>query len=187
MKRIILSAVVAASFLVGCKKDAAPVAEAPKAEAAKPAAAAPAEAAKPAAAATAWVALEKLNAKIEMPAGAKAEDTSADAANYSVAPEDFSYTVMVSTVTEAYPSTYEAAVDEVKKMTNGFKSFTKNEKTADGWVFEFEGESMMDKSPIYGATVRKKVGDKELECTRNESSKAARDAVMKACLSLAAK
>lgn len=186
MKKLLWSSLVVVSFIAGCKKDAAPeVAKAPE-----PAAAAPAPAAAPAAApapASSWVVLEKLGAKIEMPAGAKAEDTSADAPNYSVAPEDFSYTVMVSTVTEAYPSTYEAAVDEVKKMTNGFKAFTKNEKTADGWVFEFEGESMMDKSPLYGATVRKTIGGKAIECTRNESSKAARDAVMKACLSLAAK
>lgn len=188
MKKLMLSSLVAASLIVGCKKDAAEAkpAEAKPAEAAA-APAAPAPAAAPAAAATSWVVLEKLGAKIEMPAGAKAEDTSADAANYSVAPEDYSFTVMVNTVTDAYPSTYEGAVDEVKKLTNGFKAFTKNEKTANGWVFEFEGESMMDKSPLYGATVRTKVGGKDIECTRNESSKAARDAVMKACLSLAAK
>lgn len=182
MKNVIIAAVVASSFLAGCKKDAPAAVEAPK-----PAApAAVAEAPKPPPAAS-WVVLEKLGAKIEMPAGAKAEDTSADAANYSVAPEDYSFTVMVSTVTEAYPSTYDAAVEEVKKMTNGFKAFSKNEKTADGWVFEFEGESMMDKSPLYGVVVRKKLGDKSIECSRNESSKAARDSVEKACLSLAAK
>lgn len=184
MKNLIISSLVASSLLfAGCKKDA-------PAEAPKPVAAAPVEAPKPAApapVASASVVLEKLNAKIDMPAGSKAEDTSADAANYSVSPEDYSFTVMVSTVTEAYPSTYEAAVDEVKKMTNGFKAFTKNEKTADGWIFEFEGESSMDKAPIYGAVVRKKIGDKSFECARNESSKAARDSVMKACLSLAAK
>lgn len=184
MKNVIIAAVVASSFLVGCKKDA-PAAV----EVAKPAApAAVVEAPKPPpAAASSWVVLEKLGAKIEMPAGAKAEETSADAANYSVAPDDYSFTVMVSTVTEAYPSTYEAAIDEVKKLTNGFKAFTKNEKTADGWVFEFEGESMMDKSPLYGVVVRKKLGEKSVECSRNESSKAARDSVEKACLSLAAK
>lgn len=184
MKNVIIAAVVASSFLVGCKKDAPAAAEAPKA-APEPVAEAPKAA--PAAAAASWVVLEKLGAKIEMPAGAKAEDTSADAANYSVAPDDYSFTVMVSTVTEAYPSTYEAAVEEVKKMTNGFKAFSKNEKTADGWVFEFEGESMMDKAPLYGVVVRKKIGAKSIECARNESSKAARDSVEKACLSLAAK
>ncbi len=182
MKNVIIAAIVASSFLAGCKKDAPPAAV----EVPKPAAAV-VEAPKPPPAAASWVVLEKLGAKIEMPAGAKAEDTSADAPNYSVAPEDYSFTVMVSTVTEAYPSTYEAAVDEVKKMTNGFKAFTKNEKTADGWVFEFEGESMMDKSPLYGVVVRKKLGEKSIECSRNESSKAARDSVEKACLSLAAK
>ena len=125
-----------------------------------------------------------------MPAGSKAEDSSADATNYSVAPEDYSYTVMVNTVTDAYPSTYEGAVEEVKKMTNGFKAFSKNEKTADGWVYKAKHRAlgrMMDKSPLYGATVRKTIGGKAIECSRNESSKAARDAVMKACLSLAAK
>lgn len=184
MKHVIIAAVVASSFLVGCKKDA-PAADAPKAAAAE----APkvAEAPKPAAAAPSWVVLEKLNAKIQMPAGSKAADASADATNYAVAPEDFSYTVMVNTVTVAYASTYETAVDEVKKLTNGFKAFTKNEKTADGWVFEFESENIMDKTPMYGAVVRKKIGATELECSRNESSKAARDAVMKACLTLAAK
>ncbi|MDP1917504.1 MAG: hypothetical protein Q8L14_14785 [Myxococcales bacterium] len=184
MKNVIIAAVVASSFLAGCKKDAPAAVEVPKPAA--PAAVVEAPKPPPPAAAS-WVVLEKLGAKIEMPAGAKAEDTSADAANYSVAPEDYSFTVMVSTVTEAYPSTYEAAVDEVKKMTNGFKAFTKNEKTADGWVLEFEGESMMDKSPLYGVVVRKKLGEKSIECSRNESSKAARDSVEKACLSLAAK
>lgn len=165
--------------LIACKKDEAAAVAAPKAaEAVK----AP-EAAKPVAAA--WLNLDKMGAKIEMPAGAKADDTSADAPNYSVAPEDYSYTVMVSTVTEAYASTYEAAVNEVKKNTNGFKAFSKNEKTADGWVLEFEGESMMDKAPLYGVQLRKKVGDKSIECDHNEPSKTARDSVAKACASLA--
>jgi len=126
--------------------------------------------------------LEKLGAKIEMPAGAKAEDTSADAANCSVAPDDSSFTVMVSTVTEAYPSTSEAA--EVKKMTNGFKAFSKTEKTADGWVFEFEGESMMDKAPLYGVMVRKKIG---IEVDRVRAQRVEQSSVEKACLSRAAK
>jgi hypothetical protein len=179
MKKTIIAAAVLSSFVLGCKKDtpAAPAAEAPKAAPA-------AEAPKAAPAASAWLNLDKLGAKIEVPAGSKAEDTSADAPAYSISPADFGFTVMVSTVTDAYASTYEAAVDEVKKSTNGFKAFSKNEKTADGWVLEFEGESMMDKAPLYGVVVRKKVGDKSFECARNEPSKAARDSVAKACASL---
>ena len=165
--------------LVACKKDAPVEVKAPEAvkEVVKAA-----EAAKPAAGA--WVNLDKMGVKIQMPAGSKAEDTSADAPNYSVAPEDYSYTVMVSTVTAAYTEKYESAVEEVKKSTNGFKAFSKNEKTADGWVLEFEGESMMDKAPLYGVMIRKKVGDKGIECGRNEPTKEARDAVAKACLSI---
>ena len=177
MKNVLLLACLA---LVACKKDAP--AEVKAAEPVKEVAKAP-EAARPAAAA--WVNLEKLGAKIEMPAGSKADDTSADAPNYSVAPQDYAYTVMVSTVTEAYASNWEAAVEEVKKNTNGFKAFSKNEKTADGWILEFEGESLMDKAPLYGVLLRKKIGDRSIECARNEPSKDSRDAVAKACASLA--
>lgn len=187
MKTLLGALLFATLLLAGCKKDEAKV-EAPKADAVKaPEAAKPAEgeAAKPAAAAAdSWVNLDKLGAKIQMPAGAKAEESSGDAPGYTVAPEDYGYTVMVNTATEAYASTYEAAVGETKKLTNGFKDFSKNEKTADGWVLEFEGESMMDKSPLYGVVVRKKVGDKSIECSRNENSKEARDRVSKACQSI---
>jgi hypothetical protein len=182
MKNLLL---LACLTLIACKKDAPVEAVPVKAPEAVKEAVKAAEAPKPAAPAEGWVVLEKMGMKIEMPPGSRAEDTSADAPNYSVAPEDYAYTVMVSTVTPAYASTYEAAVAEVKKHTNGFKAFSKNEKTADGWVLEFEGASLVDKEPLFGVVVRKKVGETSVECARNEHSVAARDAVARACVSLA--
>ncbi|MDP3235017.1 MAG: hypothetical protein Q8N26_19700 [Myxococcales bacterium] len=59
MKNVIIAAVVASSFLVGCKKDAPVAVEAPK----PAAAAAVVEAPKPPpAAAASWIVLEKLGA-----------------------------------------------------------------------------------------------------------------------------
>ncbi len=150
-----------------------------------PAEGVPAAAAAPAAGPATWVKLEKMGLKVEMPAGSKAEAMGSDSPSYMVNPEDYSYTVMVATVTEAHASTYDAAVKEVQSMNPGFKSFTKKSKTADGWVLEFESASAMDNSPLYGVVVRKTIGGKGYECTRNENAKALRDAVSKACATLA--
>jgi hypothetical protein len=80
--------------------------------------------------------------------------------------------------------TFDAAKQEVQKDPNPFKRFTKSEVTADGWKLEYELESMMDKTPVYGFKVHFKVDGKPFECGSNGGSTAERDTVIKICTSI---
>jgi hypothetical protein len=44
---------------------------------------------------------------------------------------------------------------------------------------------MIDKTPLYGVQVRRKIGDKSIQCSRNVKTEAERAKVAKACASLA--
>jgi hypothetical protein len=133
-------------------------------------------------AAPTWVAIPHMGLAVEMPGAGEVSDTSADAPNASVSAGNT--TVRVSTVTEAYPSSYEAARGQIEKEANPFKKFTKEEQTEGGWHLEYELESMMDKAPLYGVQIRSTIDGKQYECGSNERDQAARDAIAKACASL---
>jgi hypothetical protein len=137
-----------------------------------------------AAAALAFKNLDKLGAKIEVPADAEITDASADAPAVSIFTPAGDLSIDVVVTTEVYASSIDAAKEEIKKDPNPFKKFTVENKTADGWHLEFELESMMDKTPLYGVQIRKKIGDKSIQCSRNVKTEAERAKVSKACASL---
>jgi len=126
--------------------------------------------------------LDKLPLTAEVPAGAEIMDMSADAPNVMISAE--ACTVNVSTVTEAYASDFDKAKAEVQKDPNPFKKFSKEEKTEGGWHLEFELESMMDKTPLYGVQIRTTIDGKQYECGRNERDAAKIACVVKVCQSL---
>lgn len=128
--------------------------------------------------------LDKLGAKIEVPEGTQVMDTSADAPGVSMFDDSGDFSLDVNVTTEMYASDANAAKEQIKKDPNTFKKFTVEKVTADGWHLEFELESMIDKKPLFGVQVRKKLGDKQLECSRNQPSEAARAVAAKACDSL---
>ena len=161
---------------------AAPTAAAPKA----PEAAAPAEAPKPAAGALAWKNLDPLPVKAELPADVELMDASADAPGVSVF-NNGSFNVNVNEVTAVYATDLKGAKKELELDPNKVKKITKEEKTKDGWVLEWEAESMMDKKPLYGVQVRKMINKKGYQCARNVDDKAVADQISKACQTLAAK
>lgn len=138
----------------------------------------------PAPAALAWKTLDKLGAKIEVPADVEVMDASADAPGVSIVTPKGDLSIDVVVTTDVYASTLEAAQAEIKKDPNAFKKFTVEKKTDDGWHLEFELESMIDKTPLYGVQVRKKIGDKSIQCSRNVKTEDERAKVAKACGSL---
>jgi hypothetical protein len=142
------------------------------------------KAATPAApAAKSWVKLEKMGLQIEVPAGFEAMDSSADAPNYMVSGNDC--TAMVNTVTPVYVETFDAAKAEAQKdPMNTFKAFTKEEKTADGWILAWTAESSMDKAAMWGFSRRFTVDGKAYECTRNNRDQKGHDCTVAACMSV---
>ncbi|MBL9102415.1 MAG: hypothetical protein JNL82_15755 [Myxococcales bacterium] len=181
LKHLLVAALVGGLGLTACggetKKTDTKASDAKKTEDAKKP-----EDAKPAPAAMAFKKLDKLPLEIEVPADAEVMDTSVDAPSVNVSSGEM--TVMVGTVTEAYPSDFAAAKKSVESDPNKFKSFTKQEEKDGGWHLEFELTSMMDQSPLYGVQIRKVIDGKAYECSRNDRSQAVRDAVAKACQSL---
>ena len=135
-----------------------------------------------AAPALAFKKIDHMGLELEVPAGADVMDSSADAPAAMVSSND--YTVMVSTVTEAYPSDFEAAKKSIEGDPNKFQKFTKEEQVEGGWHLEYEVESMMDKSPLYGVEIRSTIDGKQYTCGRNDRSAEARDNVAKACKTL---
>jgi hypothetical protein len=127
--------------------------------------------------------LAPLGLQIDVPAGAKVEDTSADAPAVSIHADGCS--LMVSTATDVYASNFEAAKKEVEKEVNPFKQFTVEKQTESGWHLEYELTDSIDKSTIvYGVKVRTTIGDKQFECGINVRNAAERDCVARACLTL---
>jgi hypothetical protein len=133
-------------------------------------------------AAPAWLDLEPVPLQVEAPAGARVMDSSVDAPSVMVSAEGCTFTV--STVTEAYPASFDADKAEAQKLTDGFKAFSKAEEFEGGWQLEFEGLSAIDNQPLYGVEVRTTAGGKQYSCGRNDSNKAAIDCAAKACRTL---
>lgn len=133
-------------------------------------------------AAMAWVKLSPVPLQAEVPGAATVMDSSVDAPSVMVSAEGCAF--IVSTVTEAFPATFEAEKSETEKLTDGFKAFSKVEQFAGGWQLEFEGVSAIDKQSLYGVEVRMTVGDKQYACSRNDSNKAIIDCAAKACRTL---
>lgn len=129
---------------------------------------APSKAAKPEYKPMAWMGLQA-----EVPAGADISDTSADAPNASISiySDDgkSGCTAMISTVTAAYGG-FESSVKEADEgIGNKAETWVKKEKTADGFHLEFTGKSIMGDA-ITDITIRRKIGDKEIQCSRAGSA-----------------
>src|SRR6185295_14391946 len=114
------------------------------------------------------------------PSDVEVMDTSADAPGNSAFNNDFK--VNVNETTLAYTDDFDKAKAEVEKDPGcGFKSWTKAEKTADGWDMEWVCESMIDKSARYGVEVRRTFGEKHYSCWEKLDSAEKASAVVKAC------
>lgn len=81
--------------------------------------------------------------------------------------------------------TIEETKKELEKDPNKLKSWTKEEKTADGWLLEGERESMTG-NKLFAISVRKTIDGKPWDCGTNASSEAEREAAKKLCMSLRA-
>jgi len=158
------------------KKENAKGADAKKGQDAK-------EAAKPVA--KAWKQFKEMKVQIELPGDATLEENKMDDWNGSANWADYAHQLDVSTVTEAYPSDFEAAKKSIEGDPNKFQKFTKEESTDAGWHLEYELKSMMDpEKTLYGVQIRKKIGEKQYECGRNVDSAEKRAVVAEACATL---
>jgi hypothetical protein len=191
-------AATALLLLAACdeKKAPEPVA-APATNSAAPAPAAkptePAAAPAPAAGALAWKNLDKLGAKVEVPADATVEDTSSDGPpkpppSYSVYNNSGDFNLMISGTSDLDPETIDAMKKQLAMDPNKVKKYTKEEKGKDSWVLEWEADSMMEPGKtLYGVNVKRTVAGKGISCARNVDKKDAADAISKACRSITAK
>jgi hypothetical protein len=168
---------IALASTAGCKKSDEKAPPATTGSAGKPADETAASATAPA-----WTTMPMLGLAIELPAPSEVRDASADAPNARLSIGDDS--MGVHTVTAVYASSMEAAKAELQKDPNPFKKFTKEQATEGGWHFEYELESMIDKSPLYGVKIRTTIDGKQYECGSNVRDAAIRAAVAKACATL---
>ena len=164
-----MRSLIAALLLFGCgKKEEAPAATAPSAKGPAP---------------LEWKKLDKMGLQIRVPADAEVVDMTADAPNVKLT--SLACNVYVSTVTEAYTADFDKAVAEVEQDPGvKFKSFTKKEKTATGWHFEFQADGMIDPKPLHGVQIRSRIGDKSFECGDKAESAEKAQCTVEACLSL---
>lgn len=165
--------------LVGCKKSAE---KAPAGDKEKPGAAA--EAAKP----LAFKKLGSLPLEAEVPADADINDTTQGAGFPSV-------TIYASPTTFVFGGgdmsdlkpTIEDTKTKLGKDPNKLKTFTKEEKTADGWILELSRESMAEPGKeLFGISVRRTIDGKPYDCTTNAQTADQRAKAERLCVSLRA-
>ena len=126
--------------------------------------------------------IASLGLEVEVPAGSNIDDNTATAGFPSAtlwAPG-----ALFLMGGDMIPSSYDAAKAQAQKETDGFKAFSKDEKTDAGWHLEYEGESSMDKSVIYGFSIRAAYDGKAFDCSTNAHSKEEREAAIKICKSV---
>lgn len=172
--------------LVGCKKSAENAA-APAGDKAKPSAgaAAGAEAAKPA---LAFKKLGSLPLEAEVPTDANIDDTTQGAGFPSVtiyaSPTTF---VLGGGETSDLKASIEDTKTQLGKDPNKLKTFTKEEKTADGWILELSREAMVEPGKeLFGVSVRRTIDGKPYDCTTNAQTADERAKAERLCLSLRA-
>jgi hypothetical protein len=143
----------------------------------------------PAAAPPAKLAFKKLGAlglEAEVPEGAEITDNTSGA-GFPSATIYASPTTFVSgagDMSDLKP-TIEETKKELEKDPNKLKSWTKEEKSADGWLLEGERESMTGEK-LYAIEIRKTIDGKPWNCGTNASSEAERETAKKLCNSLRA-
>lgn len=130
-----------------------------------------------------WKKIASLNVEVEVPAETTIDDNTATA-GFPAATLWAPGSLFIHGG-EMIPSSYDASKAQAQKEMDGFKQFSKDEKTDTGWHLEYEGESALDKgNTVYGFTVRSTVDGKAFDCTSNKNSKEERDAAVKICKTL---
>jgi len=81
--------------------------------------------------------------------------------------------------------TIEETKKQLEKDPNKLKGWTKEDKTADGWVLEGDRESMTGGS-LFAISVRRTIDGKPFDCSTNTESKDERAKALKLCQSLRA-
>jgi len=135
--------------------------------------------AKPAAA-PAWKKVASMGIEVQVPADADVQDNTATAGfpSSTIYFTDGTPTTFIMGAKDLNDSlTLSKDLDSTKvriqKEMNGFKAFTKEEKTGDGFVLRYSGASMTDpKEALYGVTIRSSVAGLTLDCETNASSEA---------------
>ena len=182
MTRMTLALALSLS-LVGCKKKETAGADKPaagdKPAADKPAAAAPA-------AKLAFKKLGSLPLEAEVPDDANIDDTSKGAGypSVSIYASPTTFVQGAGDMSDLKP-TIEATKTQLGKDPNKLKAFTKEEKTADGWILELTREAMSEPGrELYGVSVRRTLAGAPWDCGTNASSKDELAKAEKLCLSL---
>jgi hypothetical protein len=129
--------------------------------------------------------LGSLPVEAEIPEDANVEDSTKAAGFPSV-------TVYASPTTFIFGggdmSEVKPTIDDTKKRlakeVNGFKAWTREDKTADGWILEGTGESMIDKNPLYAVSVRRTISGAPYDCGTNAQSREEMAAAERLCASL---
>lgn len=174
-----VGALASLALLCGCPS---PSASAPDGSSAAAAATAPSPA--DAAAPThEWKLLEKLDAKIEVPAGARVDDTSSEGRPPSYSLYD-SAGFFSATLRECPPG--EGAGLEAARQARPLAKPTREEQSADGWLLQWELQRPGDPTRVdFGVDSVRKVQGRQVRCFRTVASAEASAAVARACLSLA--
>lgn len=147
------------------------------------------------AAAPVYKKIASMNIEVEVAPDADVQDNTASSGfpsstiYSSTAPTTFIFGAKDPADSIAISKDYESTKARVQKEHNGFKSFTKDEKAADGVGFElrYSGTDMIEKDKtLYGITIRSKVGELVLDCQTNASSEAEIEQAAKLCKSIRA-
>jgi hypothetical protein len=81
--------------------------------------------------------------------------------------------------------TIEATKAQLGKDPNKLKTFTREEKTADGWILELTRDAMVEPGKeLYGVSVRRTLGGAPWDCGTNAASRDEQAKAEKLCLSL---
>jgi hypothetical protein len=141
---------------------------------------------KPAAAALAFKKLGSLPLEAEVPADANIDDTSKGAGypSVSIYASPTTFVSGAGDMSDLKP-TIEATKAQLGKDPNKLKAFTREEKTADGWILELTREAMVEPGKeLFGVSVRRTLGGAPWDCGTNAASKDEQAKAEKLCLSL---
>jgi hypothetical protein len=139
-----------------------------------------APAAKPAAAPATWKKVPSMGIEVSVPADADVQDNTASAGfpSSTIYFTDGTPTTFIMGAKDlndamALSKDLESTKARIQKEMTGFKAFSKEEKTADGFVLLYSGASMTDpKESLYGVTIRSSAAGLTLDCQTNASSEA---------------
>ena len=132
--------------------------------------------------------LGSLPLEAEVPEGANIDDTSKGAGFPSVTiyADPTTFVSGAGDMSDLKP-TIEDTKTRLGKDPNKLKTFTREEKTADGWILELTREAMIEPGKeLYGVSVRKTINGAPFDCGTNGKSKEEQQKAEKLCMSLRA-